>query len=154
MVSTKLIMSETIPPRKDTLDEFELFSGSIEFAMPDTLIVSETNWPPSSAVAMPFAAHFIDTSTARTPEEKELIQQANESTTNFIRQRWPHLLGEAPLTSDDTNKAISAPVSLPIAEVETGGTAASRWWIAGAAVAATAAAGLAVLRRARNRSRG
>lgn len=154
LVSTRLKISETVPARAETLEEIELVSGAVEFDVPSSL-VSSTNagWPPSSAVAMPFETSFIDPSIAGTAELRESIQRANESTINFFRQRWPHLLGEAPLNTNATNMAITPSVSIPIAEVEAGDAEASRWWIAGAVVAAASLVGFGVVRRARRRSR-
>ncbi len=153
LVSAQIKISETMPPTDKSLETIDLLSGAVELDVPSILVSSSTNWPPSSAVAMPIEASLIDPSTARTPAEREMIQRANESTTNFFRQRWPHLLGEAPLKTNDTNVASPALVSVPIAEVEAGGNDISRWWIAGGVVATTAAVGFAVYRRARNRSR-
>lgn len=151
LVSAQMKISETMPPTDKSLETIDLLSGAVELDVPSSLVSTNGGWPPSSAVAMPIEASLIDPSTAKTPAERERIQRANESTTNFFRQRWPHLLGEAPIKTNDTNVASPDPVSVPIAGVETGGTYASRWWIAGAVVAATSAVGFAVLRRARNR---
>lgn len=153
LVSAQMKISATIPPTDKSLETIDLLSGAVELNVPSSLVPTNGGWPPTSAVSMPIEASLIDPSTAKTPADRERIQRANESTTNFFRQRWPHLLGEAPLKINDSNLAKRTPVSVPIAEVEVVGAGSSRWWIAGAVIAITAAVGFAVLRRARNRSR-
>ena len=153
LVSAQMKISETMPPTLKSLETIDLLSAAVELDVPSSLVPTNGGWPPSSAVAMPIEASLIDPATARTPAEREMIQRANESTTNFFRQRWPHLLGEAPLKTNDTNLTNPATMPVVMAEVETTYTDTSRWWMAGVGAACVAGIGFVLLRRARNRPR-
>jgi len=153
LVSAQMKISETMPPILQSLETIDLLSGAVEFDLPSSLVSTNAGWPPTSAVAMPIEASLIDPATAKTPAERERIQRANESTTNFFRQRWPHLLGEAPLKTNDTNMANPATMPVVMAEVETTHADTSRWWMAGVGAACVAGIVFVLLRRTRNRPR-
>jgi hypothetical protein len=153
LVSTKMTISTVIPPKKESLEEIELISGPISYEVPASMVYTNTGKHPSSAVFRPISESFPDPNTSRTKEERDAIQRANEEKTNFFRQHWPWLLGEAPFPTNSTGAAFlpvpppplaGVPVLAPVLDDRS-----ARWWLAGVAAACIAGVGFVILRQRR-----
>ncbi len=153
LMSTKMTISTEVPPTKASLQPIELIAGSVEFDVPASMVYTNTGKHPSSAVAKPLSASYIDPSTGRTPEERAMLQKANETRSNDFRKHWPHLIDGTPGISNVSATAVSPVVSLPPDRVPVEDREGSRWWLAGVAAICAAVIGFVLLRRARNRPR-
>ncbi len=151
--TVRMKISRESPPTVSSVESIELMSGPVEFVIPSYLVSTNMKGNADSASFVPQEPFFKDTSNAKSPDELAWMRRANESMTNLLRQHYPHLLGEAPLKTNDTNLTNATPVSVPIAEGEAIGGESSRGWIGGVVVAAAVAVGLGFVRRARNRPR-
>ncbi len=153
LVSTKMTISTQVPPTKASLQQIELIAGSVEFDVPASMVYTNTGKHPSSAVARPLSAYYVDPSTGRDPQERDMIQRANETRSNDFRKHWPHLIDGAPGVSNVSATAVSPLVSPPQDTDTIENREGSRWWLAGVAAICAAVTGFVLLRRARNRPR-
>ena len=147
LMSAKMTISTGAPPAKAVFQPIELLSGSVEFDVPASMVYTNTGKHPSSAVAMPLSAFYVDPSTGSTPEERAMLQKANETRSNDFRKHWPHLIDGTPGVSNVSATAVSPAVSLPPDRVPVEDREGSRWWLAGVAAICGAVIGFVLLRR-------
>ncbi len=150
LLSAKMNISAAIPPSPGSMEAIHLISGTVEVEVPASLIYTNTAQYLAEAKRLPPEAYFIDSARGRTPEEKDAIQRSNEAMTNQLRRRWPHLLGDAPITTNNTNTALSHAPSPPLAAAPVSDDGSSRWWLASVAAACAAGIGFIILRRRRS----
>ncbi len=149
LISAKMAISTEVPPTKASLQQIELIAGSVEFDVPSSMVYTNTGKHPSSAVAKPLSAYYVDPSTGRTPEERAMLQRANETRSNDFRKHWPHLIDGTLGVSNGSATAVSPVVSLPPDTGPVGDREGSRWWLAGVAAICAAVIGFVLLRRRR-----
>ncbi len=147
LVSTKMTISTQAPPTKASLQQIELIAGSVEFDVPASMVYTNTGKHPSSAVAKPLSAYYVDPSTGRDPQERDMIQRANETRSNDFRKHWPHLIDGAPVVSNGSATAVSPVTPPPQDTVSVEDREGSRWWLAGVAAICAAVIGFVFLRR-------
>ena len=147
LVSIKMTISTQVPPTKASRQPIELIAGSVEFDVPASMVYTNTGKHPSSAVAKPLSFSYIDPSTGRTPQQRDMIQRANETRSNDFRKHWPHLIDGTPVVSNVSAAAVSPVAPPPQDTVTDGDREGSRWWLAGAAAVCAAVIGFVLLRR-------
>ena len=147
LMSTKMTISTQVPPTKASLQPVELIAGSVEFDVPASMVYTNTGKHPSSRVAKPLSAYYVDPSTGRTPEERAMLQRANETRSNDFRKHWPHLIDGTPVISNGSAAAVSPVAPPPQGTVTVGDREGSRWWLVGVAATCAAVIGFVLLRR-------
>ena len=147
LMSAKLTISTGAPPAKAVFQPIELISGSVEFDVPASMVYTNTGKHPSSAVALPLSAFYIDPSTGSTPEERAMLQKANETRSNDFRKHWPHLIDGTPGVTNVSATAVSPAASLPPDTIAVEDRERSRWWLAGVAAICATVIGFVLLRR-------
>lgn len=147
LMSAKMTISTGTPPAKAVFQPIELISGSVEFDVPASMVYTNTGKHPSSAVALPLSAFYVDPSIGRSPESRAMLQKANETRSNDFRKHWPHLIDGAPVVSNGPATAVPPVDPPPQDTVTVGDREGSRWWLAGVAAICAAVIGFVLLRR-------
>ncbi len=147
LVSAKMTISTQVPPTKASLQQIELMAASVEFDVPASMVYTNTGKHPSSAVALPLSAFYVDPSIGRSPESRAMLQKANETRSNDFRKHWPHLIDGTPVVSNVSATAVSPVVPPPQDTVVVEDREGSRWWLAGVAASCAVVIGFVLLRR-------